>query len=133
MAFTVLVGIEIVTVLGAEIVLGGERAPRVLELVKSLAALGLTTLVGAWIVTPRRDLLEDPSNLLRELDVMRILRRRCRERRRLLRGRRGRRGWRAGGSRCRDVRGAPGAANSPGATIGRATPTSRIQDEPLGV
>lgn len=58
MAFTVVIGIEIVTVLGAEIVLAGERAPRVLELVKSLAALGLTTLFGAWIVTPRRDLLE---------------------------------------------------------------------------
>ncbi len=60
-AFTVVIGVEIATVLGAEILLAGERAPRLLELVKSLAALALTTLFGAWLVTPRRDLLADTS------------------------------------------------------------------------
>lgn len=58
-AFTVVVGIEIVTVLGAELALGDEQAPRMLELVKSLAALAVTVLFGAWLIAPRRDLLID--------------------------------------------------------------------------
>jgi AraC-like DNA-binding protein len=56
-AFTIIVGIEILIVLGAELWLGSAPASRDLELLKSVAALGVTLAFGAWLLTPRGDLL----------------------------------------------------------------------------
>ncbi len=55
--FTVVVGAEILIILGVELFLGGNPAPRPLELLKSVATLGLTVLFSTWLLMPRRDLL----------------------------------------------------------------------------
>jgi AraC-like DNA-binding protein len=55
--FTFVVGVGILIILGAERLLGGRPAPRLLELFKSVTSLGLTALFSAWLLTPRRDLL----------------------------------------------------------------------------
>jgi len=55
--FTIIVGVEILIVLGAELWLGNAPASRELELLKSVAALGLTMAFGAWLLTPRADLM----------------------------------------------------------------------------
>ena len=55
-AFTMIVGVEILIVLGAELWLGGDPASRALEGIKSVAALGVTLMFGAWLLTPRADL-----------------------------------------------------------------------------
>jgi AraC-like DNA-binding protein len=55
--FTLIVGIDILAVLGAELWLRGTPVPRELELVKSAGSLGLTLAFGAWILTPRADLI----------------------------------------------------------------------------
>ena len=52
--FTVILGVEILTVLRMELWLGGAAASRELELFKSVSALALTLAVGAWVFVPRR-------------------------------------------------------------------------------
>jgi AraC-like DNA-binding protein len=59
--FTIIVGVEILIVLGAELWLGNAPASRELELIKSVAALGLTLGFGAWLLTPRADLVATVS------------------------------------------------------------------------
>jgi AraC-like DNA-binding protein len=60
--FTGVVGLEILIVLGAELLLGGARAPRLLEAIKSLAALWLTMLFTVWVLRPRSELLASEAS-----------------------------------------------------------------------
>lgn len=60
-AFAIVVGFEILIVLGLELGLRGAPAPRDLELFKSVAALGLTLAFGAWLLAPRGDLVAPTS------------------------------------------------------------------------
>jgi AraC-like DNA-binding protein len=55
--FTGVVGLEILIVLGAEVVLAGAPAPRLLEVIKSTGALWLTMLFTVWFLRPRSELL----------------------------------------------------------------------------
>ncbi len=53
---TVAVGLEILIVIGGEILLGGERPPRWVDTLKGSGAFGLTLLFTVWSLTPRREL-----------------------------------------------------------------------------
>jgi AraC-like DNA-binding protein len=55
--FTVILGIEILTVLGVELWLGGAAGSRDVEVVKSVSALALTLAFGGWLLAPRTELL----------------------------------------------------------------------------
>jgi hypothetical protein len=55
--FTIIVGVEILIVLGAELWLGNTPASRELEVIKSIAALGVTLAFALWLLTPRGDLV----------------------------------------------------------------------------
>lgn len=55
-AFSVVLGIDILFVLGVEWWLGGAAVSRDIELVKSVSALVLTTAFAAWLLGPRPDL-----------------------------------------------------------------------------
>lgn len=55
--FAVIIGIEILTVLGVELWLEGETASRDVELWKSVSAFALTLAFGTWLLAPRTDLL----------------------------------------------------------------------------
>jgi AraC-like DNA-binding protein len=55
--FTIIVGVEILIVLGAELWLGNTPAPRELEVIKGVAALGVTLAFALWLLTPCGDLV----------------------------------------------------------------------------
>lgn len=55
--FTIIVGVEILIVLGAELWLGNTPASREVEVIKSVAALGVTLAFALWLLTPRGDLV----------------------------------------------------------------------------
>jgi AraC-like DNA-binding protein len=52
----VAVGLEILMVIGAEVLLRGARPPRWVDTLKGSGAFGLTLLFTVWSVTPRREL-----------------------------------------------------------------------------
>lgn len=53
--FAAVVGLEMLSVLAVELWLGGAPASREIEALKSVAALGLALMFGAWLLTPRQD------------------------------------------------------------------------------
>lgn len=55
--FTIIVGVEILIVLGAELWLGNIPASRELEMIKSVAAFAVTLAFGLWLLNPRGDLV----------------------------------------------------------------------------
>lgn len=55
--FTVILGLEILTVLGVELWLGGASPSRHVDLVKSVSAFALTLAFSAWLLGPRAELL----------------------------------------------------------------------------
>ena len=56
-AFTVVVGIEIVIVVSADLFFGASQASMPVQLVRSMGALWLTMVFGAWLLAPRAELL----------------------------------------------------------------------------
>lgn len=61
--FVIAAGLEILVVLGAELLLGGERPPRWIDTTKSVSAFGLTVLFAGWFLAPRQDVFaaEEPA------------------------------------------------------------------------
>ena len=55
-ALTVAVGLQILMVIGGEILLGGARPPRWVDTLKGSGAFALTLLFTVWSLTPRREL-----------------------------------------------------------------------------
>jgi AraC-like DNA-binding protein len=58
---TLAVGLEILTVIGGEILLRGTRPPRWVDTLKGAGAFGLTLLFTVWSLTPRRELFASES------------------------------------------------------------------------
>ena len=65
-AFTLIVGIEILVVIAAEVMLAGNQAPRLLETIESIGALWLTALFCGWLLTPRQELFPRPPRIVTE-------------------------------------------------------------------
>ena len=56
-AFTVVVGVEIVIVITVDLFFGASQASLPVQLVRSVGALWLTMVFGAWLLAPRSELL----------------------------------------------------------------------------
>ncbi|HJU43919.1 MAG TPA: AraC family transcriptional regulator [Vicinamibacterales bacterium] len=56
-AFSIIVGIEMIIVIGADLFLQAAAQTPLLQLIKSTGALWLTSLFGAWLLAPRAELI----------------------------------------------------------------------------